>query len=744
MKPLDRPLRGKLEKTVKEARDIAEAAARAALERLGVAESALFPHLTTEEKDLRRRLRAHGRQLGDQLNNDQTQSMNILVEAVAYEHWHRMLFARFLAENNLLMYPDPNDPVPVTLEECEELAADEGAANGWELAARFATLMLPQIFRPDSPVFQLNLPPEHQQKLERLAADLPKEVFTASDSLGWVYQFWQAKRKEEVNNSEVKIGARELPAVTQLFTEAYMVDFLLDNSLGAWWASRRLTEADCHNAASEAELREKAAISGVQLKYLRFVRTSATSRTSPLNPLSINGEGTLKKPSVTAHNFVAPEKLEAARQLRREPTPKESEAWEWLRDRRMLGMKWRRQQVIEGFIADFYCAEHHLALEIDGEVHQSDEAAEYDQIREQIFAGKGITTLRINNKDCTRDNLQSQIEKAITSPSPSMERGPGGEVMEKEPGNEMLWSPAAGTFPSWPERLADLKMLDPCCGSGHFLVAALLMLTPMRMELEGLSAREAVDAVLRDNLHGLEIDRRCVELAAFALALAAWTYPGAGGYRVLPELNLACSGVEIKAEEKDWLALAGDDGSLRLALDELYKQFKDAPLLGSLINPKENLDLDTDSLFGLKWEDVAPLLAKALADKNDDEKIEMGVVAKGSVKAAEILSSKYHWIATNVPYLARGKQCETLRDFCEARYPAAKNDLATVFLDRCLNLCTEHGTACIVLPQNWLFLCTYKKFREQLLKQHTWHMVARLGPGAFETISGEIVKETMI
>ncbi|MBQ4492630.1 MAG: N-6 DNA methylase, partial [Deltaproteobacteria bacterium] len=535
------------------------------------------PHLTTEEKDLRRRLRAHGRQLGDQLNNDQTQSMNILVEAVAYEHWHRMLFARFLAENNLLMYPDPNDPVPVTLEECEELAADEGAANGWELAARFATLMLPQIFRPDSPVFQLNLPPEHQQKLERLATDLPKEVFTASDSLGWVYQFWQAKRKEEVNNSEVKIGAQELPAVTQLFTEAYMVDFLLDNSLGAWWASRRLTEADCRSAASEAELREKAAIPGVPLKYLRFVRTSSTSS------------------------------LEA------------------------------------------------------------------------------------------------------------------------------VWSPAAGTFPSWPERLTDLKMLDPCCGSGHFLVAALLMLTPMRMELEGLSAREAVDAVLRDNLHGLEIDRRCVELAAFALALAAWTYPGTGGYHVLPELNIACSGVEIKAEEKDWLALAGDDGSLRLALDELYKQFKDAPVLGSLINPKENLDLDTDSLFGLKWEDVDPLLAKALADKNNDEKIEMGVVAKGSAKAAEILSSKYHWIATNVPYLARGKQCENLRDFCEEYYPAAKNDLATVFLGRCLDLCEEHGAACIVLPQNWLFLSTYKKFREQLLKEHTWHLVARLGEGGFES-----------
>ena len=132
--------------------------------------------------------------------------------------------------------------------------------------------MLPQIFRPDSPVFRLTLPTEYQQKLEELLAGLPSAVFVAADSLGWVYQFWQAKKKEEVNAAEIKIGARELPAVTQLFTEPYMVNFLLDNSLGAWWAARRLSELDLQQAASEEELRAKAAISGVPLKYLRFVK----------------------------------------------------------------------------------------------------------------------------------------------------------------------------------------------------------------------------------------------------------------------------------------------------------------------------------------------------------------------------------------------------------------------------------------------------------------------------------------
>jgi type I restriction-modification system DNA methylase subunit len=67
-----------------------------------------------------------------------------------------------------------------------------------------------------------------------------------------------------------------------------------------------------------------------------------------------------------------------------------------------------------------------------------------------------------------------------------------------------------------------------------------------------------------------------------------------------------------------------------------------------------------------------------------------------------------------------------------------------VFLERCLQLCEAGGTAIVVLPQNWLFLTSYRKFREQLLKRDQWHLIARLGPGAFETISGEVVKAILI
>ena len=571
MQPLEKSLRGKLERAVREARDIAEDAAKVAVVQLGVGEAKVPPYLTDEQKAERKKLRAHGRQLGD-LRDEATQIQQIdrLVEEAAYQHWHRMLFARFLAENNLLMYPDPVQPVPITLAECEDLAAEEGARNGWELAARFAARMLPQIFRPESPIFLLALPPEHERRLERLLAELPEEVFFASDSLGWVYQFWQAKKKDEINASEVKIGARELPVVTQLFTEPYMVSFLLDNSLGAWWAARRLSEDDLRNAGSEEELRRKASLPGVPLDYLRFVRSE-----------------------------------------------------------------------------------------------------------------------------------------------------------------EGRWAPAAGTFEGWPQDLKEFKALDPCTGSGHFLVAALPMLASMRMELEGLTAGEAVDAVLRENLHGLEIDMRCVELAAFALGFAAWRYPGAGGYRMLPELNLACSGLSISASKEEWLALAGGDENLLYALDALYEQFENAPLLGSLINPEAGFS--NGRLIKISWHDLELPLIKALLSKQDPERVEMGVVAQGIAKAALLLNNKYHWIITNVPYLARRKQDEVLRDYCEKRYNTSKNDLATVFLERCLEYCVKDGSSSLVLPQNWLFLTRYREFREKLLQSNTWHLVALLGPGAFDT-----------
>jgi len=573
MQPLDKALRSQLEKTVKAARTIAELAANAALEQLGVGHDKPEAFLTDAEKVLRNRLRTHGKQLGDERDSKSSnptygkQAVQHLVQEVAYEHWHRMLFARFLADNDLLMY----DGVAVTLEECDELAADEGAKSGWELAGKLAARMLPQVFKPGSPVFSLTFAPEHQSELERLLKDLPDDVFKASDSPGWVYQFWQADNKERINKSEVKIGADELPAVTQLFTEPYMVAFLLHNSLGAWWVTR-YPGKPCP----------------VELDYLRTLE--------------------------------------------------------------------------------------------DG-------------------------------------------------------------------------SPAAGKFEGWPDTLAEFNLLDPCCGSGHFLVAAFLMLVPMRMAAESLGAKEAIDRVLADNLHGLELDPRCVEIAVFAVALEAWRYPDASGnalgVREIPVPNIACCGLKVAAKAEDWEALVPDDAPnvahLRLGLSRLHETFAQAPLLGSLLDPSK---ADTGDLFAADYRLLTDLLDKALATEyqpnlfdDGDDRWELALSAQGLLEAARLLDARYHLVITNVPYLTRGKQEQALKDYCERHYAAAKNDLANAFLDRCLELAkgTGEGVVQIVMPQNWLSLPSYKEQRKSLLRGTTWLNLVRLGAGAFDAIGGEVV-----
>src|SRR5205823_13274832 len=120
-----------------------------------------------EQTALRKGLRAKWRQLGS--------DRELLVTECAYEQWHRLLFARFLAENNLLLHPQYR--APVTLQDCEELAAELGEPDGWSVAARFAAEILPGIFRLDDPCFRLRLAAEGRHALEEILGGLAQETF---------------------------------------------------------------------------------------------------------------------------------------------------------------------------------------------------------------------------------------------------------------------------------------------------------------------------------------------------------------------------------------------------------------------------------------------------------------------------------------------------------------------------------------------------------------------------------------
>ena len=604
--PLPPDLRTLLARTIQKARRVGELGARQALQSFAVDRARPFDSMSLVDRSLRNRLRMRGRQAGDPRDRQTgAQDIRHLAHEVAYEHWHRMLFARFLAENGLLR--DPEDGVDLSLDDCRDLAEDTDA-DPWEFAGRCAGHMLPEIFRSDDPVLELPLPPETRQELEGLLDGLPEAVFQAPDSLGWTYQFWQAERKERVNRSGVKIGADELPAVTQLFTERYMVGFLLHNTIGAWRAGKLLAGRPdlAESAEDEGQLRRLVRLDtggGYDFRYLRFVRG----------------------------------------------------------------------------------------------VREEDEGDE--------------------------------------------RTGP--------------WRPAAGPFLDWPRDASELRVLDPCCGSGHFLDEAFELLVRLRMAEEGVGTEEAIRLVLANNLFGLEIDPRCTQIAAFNLAFAAWRL--AGEPIALPPLNVACTGLAPNASEAEWrelaeraegaTGLAGDrdlfgveptlsTGVLQEGMARLHKLFRRAPELGSLLDPASQ----EGDLFRADYKSLAKLLAVAIRREGGSAgRDERAVAAAGMARAAEIMRGRYTLVVTNVPFLARGKQAPGLRTFAEAHHGDAKGDLATVLVSRIFGWLGESGTQAVVTPQNWLFLKTYRKLRERLLKGRTWNVVARLGPGAFETISGEVV-----
>ncbi|WP_454294981.1 Eco57I restriction-modification methylase domain-containing protein [Salana multivorans] len=393
--------------------------------------------------------------------------------------------------------------------------------------------------------------------------EIPAEVFEAEDALGWVYQFWQTAEKKRVNASGNKIGGADLSPVTQLFTENYMVRFLLENSLGAWWAARH-----------------------------------------PDSPL-VDG-------------------------------------WEYLR--------------------------------------------------------------RLDDG-----------------------------------------TPAAGTFPEWPTTAAEVTVMDPCCGSGHFLVAMFGMLWRMRAEEEGLSPREAQDAVLRDNLFGLELDPRCTQIATFNVALEAWKQ---GGYREIPLPQIACSGVPVRQSLEEWLD--GVPEHLRDTMSRLHFQFRHADTLGSLIDPRPaNADERGDALFGrdmsisVTWDELQPHLAAKFAQEGAAGSV-LDHVIEDVVQAAKLLADRYTLVATNPPYLKRGSQQPTLADYCEAHHFSARSDLATSILDRCITMTALGGTTVAVTPSNWLGQAYYQAFRDQVLSACIIIAIATLGPRAFTAITGEIVNPTLV
>lgn len=284
----------------------------------------------------------------------------------------------------------------------------------------------------------------------------------------------------------------------------------------------------------------------------------------------------------------------------------------------------------------------------------------------------------------------------------------------------------------------DIKIIDPCMGSGHILVYAFDVLMDIYRE-QGYVDREAAQSIIENNLYGLDIDQRAFQLAYFAVMMKGRQYDR----RILGrgiEPNL-CAIEESNGLEKyeDLLAeimgevhqLNFDDQFLIMA-DELIDNFHDAKEYGSILNiPQRDYDemlAYIDGLWGNQQNDM--FLANWLGALKDK--------LPQLVKQAKIMSQMYDVCVTNPPYM--GNMPYRMTDYIKGNYTIYKYDLYSVMMKVCLDKLNENGIYSMITQHTWMFLESFRKMRELLVDKTTFINMIHLGARAFDEISGEVVQ----
>lgn len=279
----------------------------------------------------------------------------------------------------------------------------------------------------------------------------------------------------------------------------------------------------------------------------------------------------------------------------------------------------------------------------------------------------------------------------------------------------------------------DIRIIDPCMGSGHILVYAFDMLMQI-YSAQGYSERDAAKLIVEKNLWGLDIDRRAYQLAYFAVMMKARQY----NRRILtsgikPNLFVIDDNRALTPEIIAYIA----DGDSKIASDlrSISNDLTNAREYGSIINVQP---VDFSGLIeriGIIAEsDELNLIAM------ENKRIACEKILP-LVKQAQTLSQKYDVVCTNPPYMGGSGMSDKLSDFVKKNYPDSKSDLFAVFIERCGQLANLKGYQAMITQHAWMFLSSYEKLREKLMLSTTVNM-AHLGARAFDEIGGEVVQTT--
>ncbi len=277
----------------------------------------------------------------------------------------------------------------------------------------------------------------------------------------------------------------------------------------------------------------------------------------------------------------------------------------------------------------------------------------------------------------------------------------------------------------------EIRICDPAAGSGHMLTYAFDLLYTIYEE-EGYDRTEIPKLILKHNLTGLEIDDRAGAMAAFALSMKAAMKLGRRQFLQMQERPDICVFQNPNFNETEVTEVARMLGS-DLFNDEfvaMCTQFRQAKNFGSLIVPTfhqagnalrvvESLDYFSDGIL---------------------QEIQSRLIALLRVAAA--LTSRYHVVLANPPYMGQGSMNAELRNFSKRFFPDSKADLYSMFMERGLNLLQVNGKMAMVNMQSWMFLSAFDKLRAKLQSTTCLHSMAHFGPRAFDSISGEVVATT--
>ena len=273
----------------------------------------------------------------------------------------------------------------------------------------------------------------------------------------------------------------------------------------------------------------------------------------------------------------------------------------------------------------------------------------------------------------------------------------------------------------------DIKVIDPCMGSGHILVYAFDVLMQI-YEATGYSQRDAAQSILENNLYGLDIDDRAAQLAYFAVMMKARQYDRRIFSRgIQPHVYAIVESNGLDRSTIDYFT--NNDPKLQKDFGTLMDELRDAKEYGSILN--------------ISQVDFAALHARIDEVRNDISIFREVVLSSylPLIQVAEVMAQKYDVVVTNPPYMAVSNAGAKVNDYVKKNFPDSKADLFAVFIERCGQMAKKNGYQAMITQHAWMFLSSFEKLRTKLLSVDIVNM-AHLGARAFEEIGGEVVQTT--